>query len=485
MFDGAWAVVGRDLQLLKRVQGPPQTLPQLPCKGRLGHVGRVLVEANCVRDAHGGAREVPTGIPVVRVVQMGGCQNQGLDGNDAGREHEGGQEGLDTFPPADLLFFGESDASDAAGEQQHAQQEALPCGIGLRRLCKPSLIGLSEGLFVEHGEIGIDVLEIGVHQGFQRGHLGSGSTAITGRAVVVGRRGTWRGERMRVFALLVRGGGLGCRILPKEHKLTLGAGAAQVAQFEMERKGACGADELHLALLVWQQRAGLFGVAALDPVALTVPVGVGRLRQGNAEREAQLAQLVEVGHVGFGEEALDEGFQQGDAVAQALDAAVQALLARLRRLALDVVDDAVGARLPAWLFSAFLLARLALVAAGLGALALVEGDAARIGRRGTRGRRRRHGRGHAVAAAEVGGASAEEGTQRGRLMLCEPGGRRSRACETGGGGRRSEEEGDGGAGGDGDGHGDAGDAGVSNGEAPAATRARGFSKACVVWTGRY
>lgn len=69
-----------------------------------------------------------------------------------------------------------------------------------------------------------------------------------------------------------------------------------------------------------------------------------------------------------------------------------------RRLAGDVVLQAVAAGIVAGLLSAFLLARLAFIAAGFGALPLVERDAARVG--GGRGRRAGGRRSHGQHAGE-------------------------------------------------------------------------------------
>jgi hypothetical protein len=67
---------------------------------------------------------------------------------------------------------------------------------------------------------------------------------------------------------------------------------------------------------------------------------------------AQLAHLVHVGHIGLREQPLDQRLEQRQAVAQALDAAVEALLARLRREAFDVVHEAVSAGVLVGLFPA-------------------------------------------------------------------------------------------------------------------------------------
>jgi hypothetical protein len=84
------------------------------------------------------------------------------------------------------------------------------------------------------------------------------------------------------------------------------------------------------------------------------------------------AQLVGIGDVCLGQQALDEGLEQGETVAQALDAAVEALLAGLGGEAFDVVHVAVATCLLARLLATLLLARLAFVAARFGTLPLVE-----------------------------------------------------------------------------------------------------------------
>jgi hypothetical protein len=115
-------------------------------------------------------------------------------------------------------------------------------------------------------------------------------------------------------------------------------------------------------------------------------VGQRRLGQRNAERATSRGQRVEVGDISFREQALHQRLKQRQPGAQALDAAIEALLARLRGQARDVVHDAVPTRRLSRLFPALLLARLALVARCLGALPLVERDSARRGAGRGRGR---------------------------------------------------------------------------------------------------
>lgn len=249
---------------------------------------------------------------------------------------------------------------------------------------------------MQHGEVGVDVVEEGGDQRLEAGcGVGAGRAAGGGRRVVGIRGGAGRGERVRVTVAVhgLRVGG----VPAKQHELAEGVAADQRAQLHVEGEGARGANVLHLALLVGQKRQQVLALAVAAALLLAVVDG-GRVGQRDAQRAAQLAHLVHVGHVGLRQQALDQRLEQRQAVAEALDAAIEALLARLRREALDVVHDAVAARVLAGLFSAFLLARLALVAARLGALPLVERHSAR--RAGARCRRRcgcgsgRHGRRH-------------------------------------------------------------------------------------------
>jgi hypothetical protein len=343
VLDGAGAVVRGDLHLLKGIQGPPQALAQLACQRRLQGADLVLVQANGKGDAHGGARQVPAGVAVVGVVQVHGGEHHGLDGHDARREDDDGQQALHAPPPQALLLLGKGDACDAAREQQHAQEAAQPCGVGAARAREPALVGLAERRLVQHGEVGVDVVEVGGDQRLEaRGRVRERGAAGGGRVVVDVGRGAGRRQRVRV-AVAVDGLGLG-GVASKQHKLADGAAADQRAQLEVEAEGARGANVLHLALLVGHQRERVVALAVAAAL-LAGRLCLRRVGQRDAQRVAQLAHLVHVGHVRLGQQALDQRLEQRQAVAQALDAAVQPLLARLRREALDVVHEAVPARL--------------------------------------------------------------------------------------------------------------------------------------------
>lgn len=422
VLDGARAVIAGDLELFKSVEDPPQLSAQFSGQRNLPRAHLVLVQAYCVCDADGGAREVPAGVAVVAVVQVDGREQQRLHGRHARGEDDDGQQRLHPAPPHLLLVRGEGDAGDAARQQQHAQEAAQPRGVDLVRARQPHVVGLAERRLVEDGQVDVDVGEEGGEQRLEAGR--AGEAAALGRQRIVGG-GRGRGGEVvggevvgvAVLARLLLGG-----VVAKQHKLAEGAGPDQRAQLDVEGKGAGGADELHLALLVGEQRRRVLarGVAV---VAVAAGLARGCVGQRDAQRGAQLAQSFDIRHVRFGQQPLDQRLEQRQAVPQALDAAVQALLARLRRQARDVVHHAVPARLVAGLAPALLLARLALVAARLGALPLVQRHAPRAARRGARGRRRGrcrrrrcdHGGGACLAAPGATGAairSARRGGQR-------------------------------------------------------------------------
>jgi hypothetical protein len=174
----------------------------------------------------------------------------------------------------------------------------------------------------------------------------------------------------------------------------------------VEGERAARPNKLHLALLVGEQRHAIVSFTLTTVVVVAMGVVGSGIWQRYAVRRGKLSQSLGTGYIGLRKQPLDQRLKQRQPGAQSLDAPVESLLARLRRQALDVVHDAIATGILARLLATLLLARLALVAARLGALPLVEGDSARAARMAaTRGCgcRGGHGRGR-VGAAEYQGA---------------------------------------------------------------------------------
>src|SRR4051812_15084260 len=100
-------------------------------------------------------------------------------------------------------------------------------------------------------------------------------------------------------------------IAAKEHKLTQGTTTDKRAELEMERKGAGGANVLHLALLVREQRQWVLGLGA-TPTLAVLPAGLSSTLfwQWDAQGAAQLPHLIDTGEVGLGQQSLDQRLQQ-------------------------------------------------------------------------------------------------------------------------------------------------------------------------------
>jgi hypothetical protein len=131
--------------------------------------------------------------------------------------------------------LGKRHARHTPGEQQHAQKTAEPGGVRTGRVRDPALIGLAERGLVQHGEVGVDVVEEGADQRLQaRGAFRDRRAAVGGRVVVDIGSGARRREGVRVAVALERlqvG-----RVPAKQDELAqVGAVADEGAQLQMER----------------------------------------------------------------------------------------------------------------------------------------------------------------------------------------------------------------------------------------------------------